>query len=347
MHANHFIKDESVYSFHREKIAEWFLNLFCGKYDEEYFEKLSVISQKHTKIGLPSHYVNASFNFVRRFTRKILLENRLESKLDAFEKILDINLDFITTNFQESEQIKSFKAIEILSYAIKNNTITPYLQAIVSSKTKRVAKYESLMRIADEQRNIHSPFEFLEVAKKIDRYGELSHLMIKNTFELMKERETTFSINVTEDDVGSLEMTEYIYFSLQEMSSPENVIFEIVESGDRGENLCKFCENIHKLGAKVAIDDFGTGFSNYDRILSLKPDIIKIDGSLIKDINKRDDHKETVRTIVNWAKKLNIESVAEYVWSIEVSNVVESLGVDYMQGFLYSEPKKVRDVFNS
>ncbi|MGC9351320.1 MAG: carbonic anhydrase family protein, partial [Sulfurovum sp.] len=79
----------------------------------------------------------------------------------------------------------------------------PYLQAIVSSKTKRVAKYESLMRIADEQRNIHSHFEFLEVAKKIDRYGELSHLMIKNTFELMKERETTFSINVTEDD-GSI-----------------------------------------------------------------------------------------------------------------------------------------------
>ncbi len=342
MHANYFIKDDEIYSFHKEKIKEWFLSLFCGNYDEEYFKNLNIISQKHTKIGLPSHYVNASFNFVRRFVRNLLMEKNLHSKIDSFEKILDMNLDYITANFQESEQLKSFRTIETLNYAIKNNTVTPFLQPIVDTKSKKIAKYESLMRIVDEKGEMLSPFYFLEIAKKVDRYNELSKMMVQNVFSFMRDRGVSYSINLSEDDILDEEMVALVFNHLKSSGNSGLVVFEMVESEGGGSELGAFCEMLHKYGAKIAIDDFGTGFSNYERVLSLKPDIIKIDGSLIKDIDTRSEHKEVVETIAKWAKKLDISIVAEYVKSKEVSDIVESLEIDYMQGFYYYEPKNMR-----
>jgi uncharacterized membrane protein (DUF373 family) len=103
-----FLKDEEVIARHRGKIREWYLDLFSGSYDISYFLKLYKIGGIHVKLGLPTHYVNAAFNFVRVFTlgrihKQYSGDGDLTDRLKAVERILDINLDVLTSSYREEE----------------------------------------------------------------------------------------------------------------------------------------------------------------------------------------------------------------------------------------------------
>ena len=88
----------------------------------------------------------------------------------------------------------------------------------------------------------------------------------------------------------------------------------------------------------LAIDDFGSGYSNYKHVLKLNSDILKIDGSLIKNILEDKDSLYVVESIVNFAKKINIKTVAEFVENEEIFNKLKEIGVDYFQGYYFSKP---------
>ena len=92
----------------------------------------------------------------------------------------------------------------------------------------------------------------------------------------------------------------------------------------------------------MAIDDFGTGYSNFEYIIKLNVDFLKIDGSLIKNIHVNENIRLTVLTIVNFAKVLGLKTVAEFVHCKEVQDVVESLGIDFSQGYLFHEPEHLK-----
>ena len=133
-----FLKNKEIIEFHRSKIKEWFINLFCGKYDLPYFMYLYKIGEVHVKIGLPTHYVNSAFTFVRTFVLKSIEEN-FENKeehvkeIKAVEKIIDINLDSLTSSYREEELGKflSLSKIEknILAGLKKFNSYINYFLA--------------------------------------------------------------------------------------------------------------------------------------------------------------------------------------------------------------------------
>ena len=106
-----FLKDKTIIAHHRTKIKEWFLNLFSGKYDNFYFVHLYKIGEVHVKIGLPTHYVNSAFTFVRTFALKSIEENFVDKaqhvkEIHAVEKIIDMNLDVLTSSYREEELSK-------------------------------------------------------------------------------------------------------------------------------------------------------------------------------------------------------------------------------------------------
>lgn len=106
-----FLKNQKIIDYHRSKIKAWFVNLFCGKYDLQYFMYLYKIGEIHVRIGLPTHYVNSAFTFVRTFIIKSIQESveDEESRLTAIkaaEKIVDINLDTLTSSYREEELSK-------------------------------------------------------------------------------------------------------------------------------------------------------------------------------------------------------------------------------------------------
>jgi uncharacterized membrane protein (DUF373 family) len=103
-----FLKNSTIIDNHRKKIKQWYINLFCGEYGLEYFANLYKIGEIHVKIGLPTHYVNSAFSFVRTFILQNIEDNYKDKnehvkELAAVEKIIDMNLDVLTSSYREEE----------------------------------------------------------------------------------------------------------------------------------------------------------------------------------------------------------------------------------------------------
>ncbi|MEH1010056.1 EAL domain-containing protein [Campylobacter concisus] len=106
------------------------------------------------------------------------------------------------------------------------------------------------------------------------------------------------------------------------------------------ERVSVFVERAKSMGAMIAIDDFGSGYSNFSYIIKIKPDYVKIDGSIIKDIDINKDSYAIASAIVAFAKDLGIKTIAEYVHSKEIFNVCKEIGIDEFQGFYLGIPSK-------
>lgn len=235
---------------------------------------------------------------------------------------------------------KNIELTKDIKQALKDDNILMYGQKIINNKTKEI-KYETLMRMKLPTGKILSPFIFLEHAKKARLYPMMTNKMIEKSCEYFKNKDTVFSLNLMIEDIKNEKTVNFLFTKLIESNLANRVILEIVESEgiEKFDEVGDFIKKAKSLGCQVAIDDFGTGYSNFEYIIKLNVDYLKIDGSLIKNIHVNDNIRLTVSTIVNFAKILNIKTVAEYVHCKEVQEVVESLGIDYSQGYLFHEPE--------
>ncbi|MCX6061711.1 MAG: EAL domain-containing protein [Campylobacterales bacterium] len=224
--------------------------------------------------------------------------------------------------------------------AIENDRIIPYFQGIVDNKTKKIIKYESLIRLIDEDGSVLSPYAFLEHAKKSKLYDALTMIMITKTFNAFEALDVEFSINLTLEDIQCQETRGFLYETLQNSKASKRAVFEIVESEgiENFEEVALFILTLKSYGCKIAIDDFGTGYSNFSYLSKLDIDYIKIDGSLIKNINSDADHLLTVESILFFAHRKGIETIAEFVEDEETFTKLVELGVTYTQGYLFSIP---------
>ncbi|MCF6173838.1 MAG: EAL domain-containing protein, partial [Campylobacteraceae bacterium] len=167
-----------------------------------------------------------------------------------------------------------------------------------------------------------------------------SRSIIRKAFETFKLTSNEFSFNLSFLDISNKTTNKFIFDILNEYDIGSWVVFEILESEGiyNYDMVLKFVETVKSFGAKIAIDDFGSGYSNFERILKLQPDYIKIDGSLIKNIDKNDDMKILTQTIVDFANKLDIKTIAEFVHSKEVLDTITKIGVDFAQGYYINKP---------
>lgn len=242
-------------------------------------------------------------------------------------------------NFENEYKINILTSFRV-KRAIENSGVIPYFQSIVSNETGKIVKFESLARLKDETGAILSPQQFIPIAKAIKVYTQVTKEMIEKSFMMFKDNEYEVSINLSIEDIMSAEIYTFIIESLKKYGIGERVTFEILESEaiiDYKKAL-RFITEVKRFGAKLAIDDFGSGYSNFANLTRIKVDYIKIDGTLIKDIDTNENSKLIVQTIVSFAKKMNIKTIAEYVHSSTVESVVKEIGIDYSQGYYIDEP---------
>ena len=230
---------------------------------------------------------------------------------------------------------------EKIQYAINNNNFVPFFQPIIDVNNPEKAKYECLIRMIDND-NIISPYMFLDIAKESRLYPQLTRIMIKKSFEVFHNIDATFSINISIDDIEDKETITYINKNLEKYNVKDKLIFEILESEEISnfKKILPFIEQMKSKGVRFAIDDFGSGYSNFSYMLQIKPDFIKIDGSLIKNISKDSSSYYVVDAIVKFAKSLNIKLIAEYVSTKEILDTLKGFDIDYMQGYYFSEPQE-------
>ncbi|MDP1785530.1 MAG: EAL domain-containing protein, partial [Sulfuricurvum sp.] len=118
------------------------------------------------------------------------------------------------------------------------------------------------------------------------------------------------------------------------------IIFEILESEgiENYDTVNEFICQVKKYGVKIAIDDFGAGYSNFVYITKLDIDYIKIDGSIIRDIDTNTASQIITKTIIDFATQLNIETVAEFVHCESVYHYLKHLPLSHLQGYYFGEP---------
>ncbi len=223
---------------------------------------------------------------------------------------------------------------------IQNDLFIPYYQPIIDNQTGKIFKYEALIRLKDDQ-SIITPIHFLNVAKKTHYYFELTKLMIRKTFQVFSANDSQFSINFSVNDINNQDVISYFKNQLYEhIGIQKRLTIEILESEgiENFEAMTLFIRQMKELGCKIAIDDFGTGYSNFEYLMKLNVDYIKIDGSLIRSINQNSSHYDIVESIVGFAKKNAIKVIAEFVSNEEIYHAVCKLGIDYSQGFYFAEP---------
>jgi len=240
----------------------------------------------------------------------------------------------------DKEYENNIKWTKKLKKAINDDRIVPFFQAIVNNNTGEYEKYEALVRMIDEDGKVISPYLFLDIAKRTKNYIYLTKIMISKSFETFKDMDVEFSINLTIQDIMDDSLKGFLFQKLKEYKIGNKVVFEIVESEgiENFDKVLEFIKNVKEFGCRIAIDDFGTGYSNFEYLLQLKADYIKIDGSMIKNIDKDSDARVVVSTIVDFAKKMNIKTIAEFVKDDKIQSIVKDMGIDYSQGFYFSEP---------
>jgi len=240
----------------------------------------------------------------------------------------------------ENEYARNLQLSGIVRYAVENSKILPYYQAIMDSKTSKIKKYECLARLVDKNEKMLSPTIFIPIAKKIKVYNAITKIIIEKSFATFENNEFEFSINLSIEDIMSNEIFNFIMEKLKDSKASKRVIFELLESDaiEDFKKVDRFISEVKRYGAKIAIDDFGSGYSNFAYLAKIDVDYIKIDGSLIKNIDIDKNSHLVVETIVQFAKKLQIQTVAEYVHSSMVMDKVKELDIDYFQGYYINEP---------
>ena len=236
--------------------------------------------------------------------------------------------------------INNIEIINKVTNALANDNIIVYYQPIVD-KQEKINKYEALVRMKDGD-EILSPFFFLDISQRTKHYSSISKIIIEKTFAKFKDLDYSFSINLTADDILNEDIYTLIKNSMQNCQTPSNVVFELVESDDLYHlpEIEEFIKMVKEMGAQIAIDDFGTGYSNFSYMMKIKPNYLKIDGSLIKNLDSDINAHKIVKTIVLFANELGIKTIAEFVHSKEIFEACKKLGIDEFQGYYFSEPKE-------
>jgi len=248
--------------------------------------------------------------------------------------------------YEETMQIKQEFQNNILwskkvKEAIEEKRFLLYYQPIMDHDNQTIIEYEALLRMVEPNGEIISPAYFLPAAKQSHLYPQITQFVIDKVFAMVERNPHTFSINLSVDDILHTPTSEFIFHKLRTSAHTKRIIFELLES-EGIENyleVSSFITKVKEYGSKVAIDDFGTGYSNFAHILRLNVDMLKIDGSLIRNIDTDENAQTILTAVTSFSKRLGLKTVAEFVHSESVLNKCRELGIDYMQGYYLGEPK--------
>ncbi len=237
---------------------------------------------------------------------------------------------------------QSLMSINDIKEAIEENRVVCFYQKIVDTFTQKVSHYEALLRIVDKQGNIVTPDKILPVIKGTFILRNITKSVLAICHEKLSQHPTAcINVNLNPKDIIDDTILDILKEYAQQTNIAERLGIEIVESEDL--ITCKDAKDnllmLKQLGYKIFIDDFGSGYSNFIYLTQIKTDFIKIDGAIIKNILDDKISFLLVKSIVDFAKEANIKVIAEYVSKKEIYDTIKSLGIEYSQGFYFSQPK--------
>jgi diguanylate cyclase (GGDEF)-like protein/PAS domain S-box-containing protein len=234
-----------------------------------------------------------------------------------------------------------------LRQALDNGEFRVYYQPIVAVADQRITGFEALLRWQHPRRGLLLPEEFLHVAEETGLILPIGwwvlHKACRQVHAWRKRyldaKSLTISVNLAHKQFMHTNLAEQIASALQEtLLEPSALHLEITETiflespGVAETRL----QQIKKLGARLHLDDFGTGYSSLSYLSALPLDTLKIDRLFIADAHINPKHAAMVRTIIELARDLQMDTVAEGVENEAQIRLLKQLGCQYAQGFLFA-----------
>lgn len=345
--AKHLVSsfDEPCFRLYRLHSDEFAIVATQHNTFEEFLGKLHLFASEFSNQEFNNDGTNLSFNVSIGLTP--FKENPVKSMTCALIALKHAkNSKEILMHYSDElpimkEYEKNIYTLGLIKEAIKENGVIPYFQPIFSHKEGAITQYEALMRI-NYKGSIIPPFDFLDVSKKSNTYRHLSEQMVMKVISHLKRHPSdTIAINITANDITRKEFCTWLLSIIEQSHLGHRITFEITEQeGIENFDVVKeFIAEAKRIGIKIAIDDFGSGYSNFEHLIHLHVDYLKIDGSLIQNIDKDENAQLIVKTIVAFSQALHIKTIAEYVSSEEIFNHVKALGIDYSQGYFIGKPE--------
>jgi len=204
--------------------------------------------------------------------------------------------------------------------------------------------YEVLLRLKGSHGELISPNAFLPTAERFNLMPSIDAWVVKNALEKLNslnDRSIQFSINLSGQSLHTETLVDLLRDSIEQSQlDTHQILLEITESCAIYDNESARCfiRNIMQLGCSFALDDFGSGYSSFAYLKNLPVDIIKIDGTFVKDILNDPMDMAIVTSINNIAHSLGKKTVAEFVENLEILKQLKKIGVDYVQGYYISHP---------
>jgi diguanylate cyclase (GGDEF)-like protein len=243
--------------------------------------------------------------------------------------------------FKRKEDLKeNLKWIKKLKNGATSGNFKPFFQPIVDTNSKKVYKYEALIRYVEEDGNEIPPYKFLPIAKKAKLFPLIVQIMLTSVLDVIRKKQVRVALNISYEDIFSKETNAFIFAQLEKNKEASKLLdFELLESEEIKDFklVREFINKARSFGCKVGVDDFGAGYSNFNMLEALNIDFVKIDGSLIKNVDQFPKQALIVETISQFCTKLGIDTVAEFVSNEDIYLKVKSLGINYAQGWHFGQ----------
>ena len=224
---------------------------------------------------------------------------------------------------------------------IRERRFVPYFQPIMNLKSNLVDRYEALIRYCDSQGTVHPPASFLHVAMNSRYYPRLTLMMLDHVLNFSADHQTRFSINISVQDIESSENRSGLLNVIAKHSGRSKCLtLEMIEQESfwKVPQLKTFIGELKSMGVSFAIDDFGAGYSNFRTLLDLQVDYLKLDGSLVRFLDREKSSRDIVELIVRFSHDHNMGLIAEFVESEQILTILRDLGVDFAQGYFIGRP---------
>jgi diguanylate cyclase (GGDEF)-like protein len=233
---------------------------------------------------------------------------------------------------------ENLRATDEIVAALNERRIFLAYETVVAAADRKPAFYECLMRIRRTDGSLIAANEIVPAAERLGLVRLLDYRVLELVIdELVAAPALRASLNVSPASTGDPDWWAGLVSLLRTHSGvAERLIVEITESAaiEDVDETRGFVARVKDLGSRIAIDDFGAGYTSFRNLRKLGVDIVKIDGSFVRDVTLSEDDRIFVRTLIELAKRLKLMTVAEWVQSEDAAQMLQAWGCDYLQGAL-------------
>jgi len=239
---------------------------------------------------------------------------------------------------------------EALIRSIHNNFqgFELYFQPILDAKTKRIVECESLLRWKSPEIQDATPYEFIKILEDSGDIREVGSWVMEEALRhaalwQKKYHDISVSFNVSYIQLLDGEFIDRLIAKAKELEvDPRFVMVELTESCNADDTKMLSCQfdKLQKLGFKIAMDDFGTEYASFGLLHDVSMDVLKIDQKFVRGLLREGNKTDMaiIENVVNMCRQLSIQTVAEGIETKEIQDIIRSIGVTFLQGYLYSKP---------